>query len=118
MERNNGTRISTPASTNQPPHPTELPRVVNDASSLNLTGRSEGTSRLSPATSRPPIRRADADKSKGGMALLTTKEKIGIGTWNVRTLYQKGNLEIPLNQMENFDWEVIGISKTHWTESG
>ena len=50
------------------------------------------------------------------MALLTTKEKIGIGTWNVRTLYQEGNLEILLNQMEKFDWEVLGISETHWTD--
>ena len=48
------------------------------------------------------------------MALLTTKEKIGIGTWNVRTLYQEGNLEILLNQIEKFDWEVLGISDRLW----
>ena len=36
----------------------------------------------------------------------------------IRTLYQEGNLEILLNQMENFDWEVLGISETHWTDSG
>ncbi|XP_071502561.1 craniofacial development protein 2-like [Diadema antillarum] len=77
-----------------------------------------GTTRLSHANSRPPIRRYDADKSRGKKALLTTKKKIGVGTWNVRTLHQQGSLEILLNQMKKFDWEVLGISETHWTDSG
>ncbi|XP_072020206.1 craniofacial development protein 2-like [Amphiura filiformis] len=52
------------------------------------------------------------------MALLTTKATIGIGTWNVRTLHQSGNLEILLNQMEKFNWQILGISETHWLDSG
>ena len=57
-----------------------LPHVVkHDASSLKLA---EGTSRPSIATSWPP-------NSKGKMALLTTKAKIGIRTWNVCTLYTR-----------------------------
>ena len=97
MKARNSTRVKAPANTNQPSLPTNLLNVVKD-------------------DAPPPklnIRRDGADNSDGKMALLTTEESIGIGTWNVRTLHQQGNLKILLKQMDNFQWEVLGISETH-----
>ena len=52
------------------------------------------------------------------MALLTAKKKTGIGTWNVRTLKKVGSMDILLHQLSNFDWEILGICETHWSQSG
>ena len=70
------------------------------------------------ASSTNPGGRDHVDNSKEKMALLTAKKMIGIGTWNVRTLNRDGEIDILLNQLEKFKWEVIGVSETHWKESG
>ena len=92
--------------------------VQHDAVAPNQIGKFDGSPRAGSTPSQPQIRRISADAPKEKMTLLTTKSHIGIGTWNVRTLYQDGNLEILLNQMQKFDWEILGIAETHWTESG
>ncbi|XP_072047001.1 craniofacial development protein 2-like [Amphiura filiformis] len=43
--------------------------------------------------------------------------KKGIGTWNVRTLHQEGNLEHLLHELDHLQWEILGISETHWCDS-
>ena len=43
---------------------------------------------------------------------------MGIETWNVRTLHQEGHLEHLIHELNRFDWEVIGLSETHWTDTG
>ncbi|XP_072051743.1 craniofacial development protein 2-like [Amphiura filiformis] len=94
----------------------------NDAATLNPIGRFDGLPKIKTkaglAPSRPPISRAGVDKPLGTAALLSAKETIGIGTWNVRTLYQTGNFEILLNQIEKYKWEILGIAETHWIDSG
>ena len=62
--------------------------------------------------------RGGAEKPRGKAARITTNKKNGIGTWNVRTLYQTGKLEILINQMETLKWDTLGVSETHWIDSG
>ena len=69
-------------------------------------------------TPRTPIRPAAANQPDGRKSLLTAKCKIGLGTWNVRTRHQTGNLSLLLHLLEKFDWEVKGVAETHWTDTG
>ena len=49
---------------------------------------------------------------------LTAKHPIGVSTWNVRTLHQDGHLEHLIHELDHLQWEVMGISETHWCDSG
>jgi len=47
--------------------------------------------------------------------MLTQKKVLTVGCWNVRTLHTIGALEVLLNELEKYRWDVMGISETHWT---
>ena len=117
MKSLNSTRVKAPDSTNPSSLPLD-PQRINDAAAPNPNGKFDAPPRAGLTPSQSPIGRTTADAPKEKVALLTTKIDIGIGTWNVRTLYQPGNLEILLNQMQKLKWEILGISETHWTDSG
>ena len=44
--------------------------------------------------------------------------KIKVGTWNVRTLYQAGKLENVIQEMGRLDVNIFGLCETRWTNSG
>ncbi|XP_072039097.1 uncharacterized protein [Amphiura filiformis] len=92
--------------------------VHDDAPPLKPIGKSDGPPTAGRTPLRNPIRRDAANNPDDRRALLHAKKKIGIGTWNVRTLHQPGNLELLIHQLENYKWEIMGISETHWIESG
>ena len=50
--------------------------------------------------------------------LLHLKNITKIGNWNVRTLYQSGNIAQATREMVKRDIDVMGISETHWTGQG
>lgn len=50
--------------------------------------------------------------------LIDRKGDIHIGTWNVRTMKDDGALEIVINQLEHYKWEIVGLCETHRTEKG
>lgn len=41
-----------------------------------------------------------------------------IGTWNVRSLYEPGNIHNAIQEMERLDLHILGISDTRWPNSG
>ena len=41
-----------------------------------------------------------------------------MGTWNVRTLYAAGQLDILLHQVKDLRWSVIGLPETRWDGEG
>ena len=47
-----------------------------------------------------------------------TPNQLKIGTWNVRSLYQKGKLENVKLKMGRLKVQILGISETRWTKSG
>ena len=51
---------------------------------------------------------------------LKTKNKkifLDIGTWNVRALNNKGNLDLLLKNMKSFNIKILGVAETHWNNS-
>ena len=119
MSTNNRTRVKAPAKNILPQRTQglDLPEH-NDASTLNPIGKGDGPPSAGRTTPRTPIRQAAANRPDGRRGLLTAKCKIGLGTWNVRTLHQTGNLSLLLHQLEEFDREIIWVSETHWTDTG
>ncbi|CAF3752757.1 unnamed protein product [Rotaria sp. Silwood1] len=50
--------------------------------------------------------------------LKLTKRIFTVGTWNVRTLWAAGKLELLRNEMKHYRYDVIGISEVRWTGKG
>ena len=42
---------------------------------------------------------------------------INIGTWNVRTLNNDGNLDLLLKNMKSLHIKILGVAGTHWNNS-
>ena len=53
-------------------------------------------------------------KSRGAKNHLVNNT-MNIGTWNVRTLNNEGNLEILIDCMKRLNIQILGISETHWS---
>ena len=49
--------------------------------------------------------------------LLKPKNKIRVGSWNLRTLYQAGKLHQVLQEMENYEVELLCVSEARWIDS-
>ena len=118
MSQSNSTRVKAP-DINQPQFPQGLvSQEHDDTSTSKRIGRDVDLPSSGGATYRSPIRRVAVDKPVGKRAYLNAKQSVGIGTWNVRTLHRTGNLELLINELSNFDWEVMGIAETHFTIQG
>lgn len=46
------------------------------------------------------------------------KQDFNVGTWNVRTLWATGKLELLREELKNYKYDVIGISEVRWTGQG
>ncbi|XP_062609155.1 craniofacial development protein 2-like [Saccostrea cucullata] len=53
-----------------------------------------------------------------GEVLNTTKTKLRLGHWNVRTMYETGKLAQITSEMRQFNLHVLGVSESRWTGSG
>ena len=40
-----------------------------------------------------------------------------VGTWNVRTMWAPGKLELLENEMEKYRFDILGLAKMRWTAS-
>lgn len=50
--------------------------------------------------------------------LLSTRDRIRIGAWNVRTLLETGKLIQAAKEMKRNKLDLLGISESRWTQSG
>ncbi|CAF1388891.1 unnamed protein product, partial [Rotaria sordida] len=50
--------------------------------------------------------------------LKLTKHILTVGTWNVRTLWAAGKLELLRNEMKRYRYDIIGNSEVRWTGKG
>ncbi|CAF2515297.1 unnamed protein product [Rotaria sp. Silwood2] len=50
--------------------------------------------------------------------LKIAKDVFTVGTWNVRTLWATGKLELLRNEMKRYKYDIIGISEVRWTDKG
>ena len=51
-------------------------------------------------------------KAKG---LRVAKEELTVGTWNVRTLWATGQMELLRKEMEKYRCDILGIAEMRWT---
>ena len=50
--------------------------------------------------------------------LLSTRKKLNIGTWNVRTMYKAGKTAQVAAEIRRFNLALLGLCETRWTQSG
>ena len=46
------------------------------------------------------------------------KEKLNIGTWNVRTMRRPGKLANVISEMRRADLDILGLAEVRWKEGG
>ena len=61
--------------------------------------------------------RKDADEQTPPSSIKINKS-LRIGSWNVRTMYEVGKQEQIRNEMQRYNLNILGISETHWSQSG
>src|SRR5215475_7557859 len=49
---------------------------------------------------------------------VTGKQKLVVGTWNVRSLWQTGKYQLLIHEMECFRYDILGLCEVRWTGSG
>lgn len=52
------------------------------------------------------------------MSICKSQEKLNLGTWNVRNLYEAGKLANIVQEMKRLKINILGISETWWPNSG
>lgn len=61
---------------------------------------------------------ASPGKYATGRRTIQLRNKIRVGTWNVRGLLKDGKLKILESELERCNSTITGISETHWKDSG
>ncbi len=51
-------------------------------------------------------------------SILSPKRKTKVACWNVRTMYECGKTSQVINEMQNYNINILGISECRWTQSG
>ena len=63
--------------------------------------------------------RATSDKSVTEyQEKLGRTQNIGIGAWNVRTLKYAGGLALVIQEINRYQWDIVGLSETRWKGKG
>ena len=67
---------------------------------------------------RPQLKVQGWVKKLATRPMKPVKKKLTVGTWNVRTLYAVGKLDLLKKEMKKYEWDLLGLSEVRWTESG
>ncbi len=55
---------------------------------------------------------------EGNTKLRVTKSEITVGTWNVRSLWETGKLELLKEEMKRYRYDILGLAEVRWTGAG
>ena len=102
-----GVGLATPP--RKTPDATETPTIEQEITVLGEEGSSPRGYMTPCSESR--------EKAARSTPLLSTKT-INVGTWNVRTMYETGKTAQIATEMKRYNLTLLGISETHWTQSG
>src|SRR6218665_638326 len=96
----------------------ETPRPECD---LTATGKEQekesGAAGCNEETGLKPKGRLEADLIRGQLLNLSCKQKMKIGTWNVRSM-QSGKMNIIQREMKRLEISIMGLSETRWKGQG
>ena len=67
---------------------------------------------------RPQLKVQGWVKKLATRSMKPVKKRLTIGTWNVRTLYAAGKLDLLMEEMKNYEWDILGLREVRWTKSG
>ncbi|CAF3366853.1 unnamed protein product [Rotaria sp. Silwood2] len=84
---------------------------TRDSVTTNTTGTSTRPARI---TNKSTITITKVPKCKT-QKLKITKNTLTVGTWNVRTLWAAGKLDLLRHEMNRYRYDIIGISEVRWT---
>ena len=62
--------------------------------------------------------KSDTKARRSKKSLLTPKEVLNIGNWNVRTTYAIGKSAQVSKGMREYSIDILGVSECRWTRSG
>ena len=83
--------------------------MINRTANGNMPGPEEFSSESPVARIGESLREANSP-----MNLLIPKARTRIGTWNVKTLYQTGKLNLVAQEMDKYGIKVLGLCETRW----
>ena len=83
---------------------------LNDVNGWSAPGRPDSSGRDCHATQVTPDRQQ--------ATAIKLKNNLKIGTWNVRTMFQKGKLDNIKQEMERLKINILGISEVRWKDAG
>ena len=86
-------------------------RNHSDRSELGVDGSPVGERMALSSESRIP-------EAAGPMAVISSRAKTFIGTWNVRTMYETGKSRLIAAEMKKYKINILGICESRWTGSG
>ncbi len=67
-----------------------------------------------------PLMKLQGQTREGALRpiILSSRAATRVGTWNVRTMFEAGRAQTIAREMKAYKLEVLGVSETHWTQSG
>ncbi|CAF1670817.1 unnamed protein product, partial [Rotaria magnacalcarata] len=87
---------------------------TKDLGTTNTTGTSTRPGRIA---NKQPITITKVPKGDT-QKLKIMKNTFTVGTWNVRTLWAAGKLDLLRHEMNRYRYDIFSISEVHWTEKG
>lgn len=89
---------------------------------MTTTPASPIPARPSPGSTRtaPTVGHQDGGGkfTTGKLCRVRTRDNIVVGTWNVRSLTADGKLEELAHEMDQYRWNILGISEVRWKGFG
>ncbi|CAF1510283.1 unnamed protein product, partial [Rotaria sp. Silwood1] len=88
--------------------------ITNAATTPTINTRAISTTTKGAPRQTPSTTTTKYDSQR----LKMTKGILTVGTWNVRTLWATGKLELLRNEMKRYKYDIIDISEVQWTGKG
>ncbi|CAF2049663.1 unnamed protein product, partial [Rotaria magnacalcarata] len=84
---------------------------------LGTTNDTRTSTRPGRTANKPPATTTKVPKDNT-QKLKIMKNTFTVGTWNVRTLWAAGKLDLLRHEMNRYRYDIIGISEVRWTGKG
>ncbi|CAF1621865.1 unnamed protein product, partial [Adineta ricciae] len=92
--------------------------VSSETPTIQRTIRTTTTAAALTTTTAQSISTLTNTYKPASNKLKIAKDVFTIGTWNVRTLWASGKLELLRNEMKRYKHDIVGISEVRWTDKG